>query len=125
MTNLQNSLERLRTLANDLPENQKDIILRSQLYLPDETYLRVSFHVYQHLEFQRKLYTDKIMTEEDQISLNRFEALALKFQKQEQSNLQEFITTLEEEVERGEKERDFWKEKYLGIKEESATSATE
>jgi hypothetical protein len=124
MTNLQNSLERLRTLSIELPENQKNIILESIKDIPNETHLAASFHVFKHVEFQRELNADKIMTEEDEISLNRFEELALRFQKKEQFNFQEFIIDLEGEVERNEKERDFWKEKYLEIHAKSAGQAT-
>tara|TARA_A100000171_G_scaffold52991_2_gene75090 strand:+ start:2636 stop:2992 length:357 start_codon:yes stop_codon:yes gene_type:complete len=118
MTNLQNSLERLRTLAIDQPENQKNIILESIKEIQNS--VRISHHVAEHVESLRQ---NKNMTEDDERIIHQYEAMSSKFKEQEQSNFQEFITMLKKEVVQAEKARDKMKKKYLDFKKKVEDAA--
>ncbi|WP_323757976.1 hypothetical protein [Roseivirga sp.] len=123
MTNLQNSLERLRTLANDLPENQKSVILDSIQDIHNTW--RISHHVEEHIESLRQSCINKNITAKGERTIRHYMALASRFKEQEQSNFQEFITALKKEFALNEKERDYWKEQFLGIRGELSTTTTE
>ena len=84
MSNLSKNLERLRTLANDLPENQKNVILESTREIQNS--VRISHHVAEHVESLRQ---NKNMTEDDERIIHQYEAMSSKFKEQEQSDFQE------------------------------------
>ncbi|KYG83951.1 hypothetical protein AWW67_02200 [Roseivirga seohaensis] len=118
MSNLIKNLERLRTLANDLPENQKNVILESIKEI--QISLRISHHVAEHVESLRQ---NKNMTEDDERIIHQYEAMSSKFKEQEQSDFQEFITMLKKELVQAEKARDKMKKKYLDFKKKVADAA--